>query len=315
MEVASENRTVNQVEEKIILTLLYYDIFNYPLKAEEVFRFLGTDHIDLADIKRELKGLKRKKLIFQFGDFFSVQNSEVNAVRRSRGNDFAARSLPLARRKANLISKFPFVRAVMASGSLAKGYMDQNSDLDFFIITEPGRLWIARTLLVMYKRLFLFNSHKHFCVNYFIDSNHLEIEEKNLFTATELATIIPLYGREFYYDLQKANSWISTLFPNYSSLPADNVALSKDGFIQRISEGLLNLLAPARLENFFMKLTLRRWNRVYRKKYADADFQVAFKSKEYASKNHPNHYQRKVEDLYLQKVSAFHVKIESTWDV
>jgi hypothetical protein len=313
MEVVSENRTVSHLEEKIILTLLYYDIFSYPLKVDEVFRFLGTNHIDLTDIKKELKGLKRKKLVFQFGDFFSVQNSEVNVVRRLRGNDFANRSLPLAKRRARLIARFPFVRAVMASGSLAKGYMDQNSDLDFFIVTEPGRLWIARTLLVMYKRLFLFNSHKHFCVNYFIDSDHLEIEEKNLFTATELATVIPLYGGEYYDELQRANKWITSLFPNYHALTTTDVPPSNRGLIKKIAEKFLSVLGGDKLERFFKRLTLRRWNKIYRKQFGDSDFQIAFKSKDYASKNHPNHYQRKVEDLYFRKVGAFQVKLESNW--
>ena len=94
--------------------------------------------------------------------------------------------------------------------------MDEKSDLDFFIITAPKRLWIARTLLVMYKRFFLFNSHKYFCVNYFVDEDHLEIEEKNLFTATELATVIPLYGQVHYTNLLKANPWLKRFFPNYT---------------------------------------------------------------------------------------------------
>lgn len=57
MEVISENRTASHVERRIILTPLYYDIFSYPLKAEEIFRFLGTGHIDQEDIKKELKGV------------------------------------------------------------------------------------------------------------------------------------------------------------------------------------------------------------------------------------------------------------------
>src|SRR5690606_3777846 len=104
-----------------------------------------------------------------------------------RGNLMANKFSDIARKKAKLISQFPFVRGVMASGSLSKGYADEKSDIDFFIITIPNRLWIARTLLVLYKRIFLLNSHKFFCVNYFVDEKHLGIEEKNLFTATELA--------------------------------------------------------------------------------------------------------------------------------
>ena len=76
------------------------------------------------------------------------------------------------------ISKFPYVRAILLSGSISKGYMDKDSDVDYFIITQPNRLWVTRLLLMLFKKIFLFNSRKVFCINYFVDSEKLEIEEK-----------------------------------------------------------------------------------------------------------------------------------------
>jgi hypothetical protein len=97
MQIVSEPRSISLVEERIILTLLYFDVFNYPLKAEEVFRFLGTNHLTESDVKRDLIELKRKKIIYQFDELFSIQNSEFNAVRRVRGNSQAEKYLPLAK--------------------------------------------------------------------------------------------------------------------------------------------------------------------------------------------------------------------------
>jgi len=313
MAVVPKTKTLSTVEEKIILTLIYYDIFNYPLKPGEVFRFLGTNHVTETVIEKELVNLRKRGLVYQFGHFFWIQNNENNALRRMRGNDLAEKLLPLARRQARLIARFPFVRGVMASGSFSKGYMDQKSDLDFFIITEPKRLWIARTLLVFYKRLFLFNSHKYFCVNYFVDSEHLMIEEKNLFTATELATLIPLSGASLYLKLQEANAWITNMFPNYGPRPVSGVEEQAQSWFKSLLEKVIDVVAPARLERFFKNLTLRRWQRVYGSGYSAADFHVAFKTKDYVSKTHPNHYQKKVERMYTDKVNAFQANLESTW--
>jgi hypothetical protein len=313
MAAVSETQTLTAVEEKIILTLIYYDIFNYPLKAAEVFRFLGTNHVTEEVIEKELVNLRKRGLVFQFGHFFSIQNNEHNALKRMRGNDLAEKLQPIAQRQARLIARFPFVRGVMASGSFSKGYMDQKSDLDFFIITEPRRLWIARTLLVFYKRLFLFNSHKYFCVNYFVDSEHLMIEEKNLFTATELATLIPLSGASLYLRLQQANAWIKHMFPNYGPRPVNGVEESARGWFKGLFEKLINLVAPTQLERFFQYITLRRWLKRYGNNLSAADFHIAFKTKDYVSKNHPNHYQKKIERLYADKVSAFQARLEPTW--
>ena len=289
----------------VLKTLLYYDIFNYPLKCKEVFNFLGTNSITEADVQHTLEMLVKDVVVFRFNDLYSIQPNESNIYRRLTGNKEAEKYLSIARKKATLISKFPFVRAVLASGSLSKGYMDERSDIDFFIITAPKRLWIARTLLVMYKRLFLGGSHKHFCVNYFVDEDHLEIEEKNLFTATELATVLPLYGAEQYTQLIKTNNWLKGFFPNYAARHIENVPGSTLRGFKRVLEALINRCFGTHIESYFRNLTMKRWKRLYEKDYAKADFDIAFKSKIYASKNHPRHFQRTIMERYAEKVKLF----------
>lgn len=303
----------NTTTKDVLCTLLYYDIFNYPLKKQEIIRFLRSSPENEQCINDALQRLKAERLVFQFGELFSVQNNEGHVTRRILGNREAEKFMAIAKKRAKLIARFPFVRAVMASGSLSKGFMDKNSDLDFFIVTAPGGLWIARTLLVLYKRIFMFNSHKRFCVNYFVDTEHLEIEEKNLFTATELATLIPLYGREFYSQLLDRNEWLLNFFPNYSGASLQSVPVGNVGRPKRVLETILNGSLGRKLNEFFMNISLRRWKRIYEKKYATADFQVAFKTKQYASKNHPNHYQQKIRDLYTAKLENFKVTLEVKW--
>lgn len=309
------DRILNAVDEQIIRTLLYYDIFNYPLTSKEIFRFLGTKHQDELSLTTSLQGLCERQIIYRFKNLYGLKNSSSLAERRLKGNNEAEKYLQLAKKKGNFISKFPFVRAVLASGSLSKGYMDENSDLDFFIVTEPNRLWIARTLLVMYKRLFLFNSHKYFCVNYFVDENHLEIEEKNLFTATELATVIPLYGSKQYENLHRENGWLKAYFPNYSPRNTKDVPVTKSGWIQGMFEKVLNTFFGKALEEYFQEKTLSRWRKQYEKNYSASDFKVAFKSKSYASKNHPRNFQRSVMEVYQEKLKSFGLNLDSSDNV
>jgi hypothetical protein len=293
------------VDEQIVRTLLYYDIFHYPLTTQEILRFLGLHQVDETAIVSRLDYLKQQNTVFQFDNFFTLHNDRAFVDRRIKGNKEAEKYLVLAQKKARFIGKFPFVRAVLASGSLSKGYMDNHSDLDFFVITAPGRLWIARTLLVMYKRLFLFNSHKYFCVNYFLDEDHLEIEEKNLFTATELATVIPLYGGEHYRNLHKANAWLTGFFPNYMPRRIADVPLSRTSLLKSFMEKLLAFVLGNGAECYFQKTTLSHWVKRYKKSYSSSDFKVAFKSTSYASKNHPRNYQKKIIDLYSEKLTRF----------
>jgi hypothetical protein len=222
--------------------------------------------------------------------------------------------MEIASKQAMLIQRFPFVKSVMASGSLSKGYMDDSCDLDFFIVTQHQRLWIARTLLVLYKRIFLGNSHKFFCVNYFVDEGNLEIEEKNIYTATELVTLIPLTGTEHHEKLLRANKWVLNYLPNAKTnkpLVSDQYEKSK---LKAVLELALNFIFPRFVNSIFMKLTLRRWKKLYFDKYSKEDFNVAFKTKTDVSKNHPNYYQKKVMNLYHTKVKRFVTDNNLSWE-
>ncbi len=301
------------LSKSILKTLLYFDIFQYPLTATEILKHLTTNHVGHEDVSIELTKLAEQSIIFPISGFFSIQNDLALAARRMKGNQLALQSLSLAKRKAMLISKFPFVQAVMASGSLSKDYMDEHSDLDFFVITKPNRLWIARMLLVLYKKIWLFNSHKYFCINYYVDEHHLEIEEKNIFTATELATLIPLYGKEHYTQLMVANNWIKKYLPNHAPRPLAYVPACEPSWIKRKIEGVINLIGVNRWERFFMNLLAKRWEVRYKPAYSEPDFEVAFKTKAYVSKGHPNNHQRKVLDIYQKKLDAFGARLNINW--
>jgi hypothetical protein len=193
--------------------------------------------------------------------------------------------------------------------------MDEKSDLDFFIVTSPGRLWIARTIIVMFKRLIFFNSHKYFCCNYFIDYDHLEITEKNLFTATELVTLIPLYGHRIYQKMISENQWATKFFPNHKLKPTDTTLEISPGSLKMTIENFLKYKIWDRVEKYFMKITLDRWCRLYQDKYHADDFNIAFTSNEHVSKNHPNHFQKKVLKSFDEKLKKydqqFHINLVS----
>ena len=293
---------ITALQQHVLRTLLYYDIFDYPLNAGEVFRFLGTNSVNEQDVAQALEDLSKQQHVHRYDNFYSARPVPSFVARRAKGNTLAVKLLPLAQRKANIIARFPFVRGVFVSGSMAKDYMEEKSDIDFFIVTRPGRLWIARTLLVLYKRLFLANSHKYFCVNYFISEDQLEIEDKNIFTATELATVLPLYGKGQYQSLIQRNAWIKERFPNFKPRAVESVRDGTASGIKKAIEGFINVLAVQWLERFCRSITRQRWRRLYRQKYAQADFDVAFRSTAYVSKNHPQHFQRKVIALYNEKL-------------
>jgi hypothetical protein len=202
----------------------------------------------------------------------------------------------------------------MISGSLSKDYADDRTDIDFFIITAPRRLWVARMLLVLFKRIFLLNSHKFFCVNYFVDEEHLEIEEKNLFTATELSTLLPIHGSELYHRFFGCNAWVREILPHTrEKIMKGGPGRDVNGLLKRLMENALSSNIGYWLEEKFMRLTQLRWRRRYGKRLSSDDFAIAFKSKDYVSKNHPDNFQRKVMERYQLKLEEFALRHSLRW--
>ena len=174
---------MNDIEP--LKAILYFSIFKYPINKEEVFDFAQTT--THHDLEKQLDFLTQEGVIHKLDHYYSSKNDLSLVERRLKGNEMAKKIMPKANRVARLIAKLPYIDSVSLSGALSKGYFDDDGDIDFFIITKPNRLWIARTLMILYKKIVLLNSKKYFCVNYFITSNHLQIQEQNRFTATELS--------------------------------------------------------------------------------------------------------------------------------
>jgi hypothetical protein len=199
------------------------------------------------------------------------------------------------------------VRGVFLSGSISKGYLDEKADIDYFIITEHNRLWIARIFLVFFKKLFLLNSYKFFCINYFISTENLEIEEKNIYTAIELATLIPTYGANIYNSLYNANQWIKQYVPNYPKRDVSNVPQSRKKISQTIIETLLNNRFGDYIDNKVMGLFIK----FDEKHYGTLDketFKLAFKTRKNVSKHHPNYFQKRVLESLHKKLEQLELK-------
>lgn len=284
--------------------MLYYDIFSYPLTLEEIHNYLGTNHIANEDLKSELSNLCKIGFVFERQKYYMLEDNELLINKRLEGNRLAEKKMKTAIKISRFISKFPFIRAVMLSGSISKGYMEADADIDYFIVTHPNRVWLSRLLLMTFKKIFLLNSKKIFCINYLVDSEKLEIEEKNIFTATELITLVPTYGLELYDELYDKNIWIKQYYPNFPKRNTQDILNSNDGFFKSISEKFLWNKLGDRLDDFSMSL-FEKFNRKRYKNYNPEEFKIAFKSSKKESKHHPRFFQKKVLVEFGKKIQNF----------
>ena len=302
MEISHHTRTIT-----ILQALAYYDVFNFPLNFEEILRY--SHFSKKEDLLDQLSSLIDQNIIFKLDEFYALRNDKLLAVQR-KADDLRAKEYEIqAYKKSMLIGKFPYVKGVFISGSLSKGTMGEDGDIDYFIVTTPNRLWIARTLLILYKKIFLLNSRKYFCINYLIDEDTLEIEQKNRFTATELITLLPMINTKLYANLLKSNDWVNEFY----SQPTDKFFEAMDveqSIFQKLAEPILNTKFGDLMDDFFMNITLTRWKNKFHNMNSE-DFKIALTTTKRVSKHHPSHFQKRVLKEYQDRMDKLDILILS----
>lgn len=292
----------NHMRDDFLKTLLYFDVFRYPLSVQELIYYAGVPAEKAEEAKSLLSEMVKGGWISQHKQFLFIGPDQSVVDRRIKGNQRANRRMKTARRYSRIISWFPYVRGVFLSGSISKGVLGENDDIDYFIVTDPGRIWIARSLLTIFKKVFLLNSYKNFCINYFIDTNHLSIRERNRFTATELLFLLPMHNLPLYNELIRMNGWAKNYYPVFRQ--KDSHAFYAAPLMKRFLEWLFNNGLGDRLDNFLMMLSRKYIRKKYRSLDDDA-FNNCFLLDKQELRYLPNRYQFTVLQKFGASLSAF----------
>ena len=104
------------------------------------------------------------------------------------------------------------VTGALAMDNIADG------DIDYMVVTEPGRLWLCRALVVGLVKTAALRGTE-LCPNYFVSERALVLTEHNLFTAHEVTQMVPLSGMATYQQMRDLNRWTDTFLPNASGSP------------------------------------------------------------------------------------------------
>jgi hypothetical protein len=293
---------LNKIRYDTLKTLAYFDFFNYPLTRDDIQSFL-PQRCNQPVIDEMLAVLVSENIIFKLEDFYSLQNDPSLAKIRREGNQRAEKKLAIARKVAKVLSHCPYVETIAVSGSLSKHFADEKADIDFFIITSANRLWIARTCMHLIKKISYIAGKQHwFCMNYYVDELGLDIPEKNIFTAMEITTLLPMQGTNHFKKFIEANTWIHNYFPAHI-ISTGNAPEIKRGFIRNCFEKIFNTRLGDVTDKWLMNITEKRWKKKASEgRVNDHDDIMRMMINRHFSKQDPKIFQAKVIQQYENKV-------------
>ncbi|MFN8472658.1 MAG: glycosyltransferase family 1 protein [Anaerolineae bacterium] len=248
----------------ILKTLLYADIFDFPLLETEIAHYLIETQATTEAVHAALTAdlWLAERVAFREGFYCLKGREDIIAQRRDR--DRAAAALwPAAQRWGRRLAYLPFIRSVIVTGALAAGNPAPRDDIDYLIITAPGRLWLARALCTTAVRLAKMGRQR-LCPNYLLAETRLALDEHNLFTARELAQMRPVYGSGVHQRMRVANDWTDAYLPQAHLAPqatANDELGPVTATLKGASERLLGGRWGARVESWIQRRKIAQLKR------------------------------------------------------
>lgn len=238
----------------------FFAIFNLPLQAEKVQRYLSLN----ATAEEVEKAIVESGLFMAGpeGYVFKKHDSEINRNCRE------ALRLLEDKVEANkgIFRHLPFVRFVAVCNNLSFGVSRNGSDIDLFVITRKDRIFTARFIMTIIFHLLGIRRHKdrisgRFCLSFFVTEDNLNLTpiriENDIYLDYWLVSLRPVYG-DMMSELRNANHTTFRKFPNNKS---EIVATGGKSLLKRMTERFLNRRLGNVLEDILKKIQISRYKK------------------------------------------------------
>jgi len=260
------------LKDSILKTIAYFDLFDFPLTAEEIKEYLYdySKPLHIKEIKGTLDEMIEDDEIEEIKEHFVLKGRrEIIETRKAR--KFIAEKLwTRTKLYGRYIRAVPFVRMIAVCNNLAYDNPSEESDIDLFIVIKPRRMWIARLIISLILQFYGVRRHGNkvvgrFCLSFFVTTNKLnmqplQIKPKDPYLAYWTKLLSPIYGEEIYEEFKKENElWIGEKYGlRFADDSKKHMYVDKVGGIKKFFEFLLGGLFGNLIEGFLKKSFKKR---------------------------------------------------------
>lgn len=264
---------MSSLSKKIITTIAYYDVLDYPMTSFEIWKHMmnsegersedvQTDEVRLSDVIKELDGDVLRKRVQEHLGYYVLSGRQALVGKRIARNKISQHKMKIIRRVVRWLRFLPYVRMAAVTGTVAQKNADGGSDLDLLIVIRHGRIFIGRTIVTFFIHIIGKRRHgkkitNRVCLNCFLTDRSLEIGLKDVFSASEYSFMLPLFGWKTYEEFVSANEWIQE-FKNCMPARLPNYHTMADSTFSRTVRGVLEWFLNIKIFDFLEK-KLEKW--------------------------------------------------------
>jgi len=266
------------LRKKILVTLAYFDIFEFPLTLMELRRYLWKDNVSLRELLEILDEMIRdQKLETKNGFYFLPKRLSIIEIRAKR-YEISQKKWRRVKKYLFILRRLPFIKLIFVCNKLSYNNADTASDIDLLIITRKNRIWLARLLAVLVLGFLRIRRHgkkirDRFCLSFYLAENSLDLSplsqgEEDIHFFYWLYQLRPIVGGlGVYARFIEANSWLEKYLPTYKKFSRDFV-FKKIGEVSRtkeLIESIIDFCFGDQLEKISRFLQLLRMKRTSKK--------------------------------------------------
>lgn len=287
--MGSSEKFASNATDVIVKTLLYSDIFDFPLSEEEIWKYLICEKkVSQKHFTKRIK--KINSVVFRKNNYLFTTERESIVKKRLRRIKESKIKLEIARKIISKLFLVPTVVFIGISGNLSMLNSEKKDDIDIFVIVKRNKIWITRFLLIailkfmgVYRKRGEKVVSNKFCLNMLIDETNLKLSSdfQSLYTAHEVCQLMPIRERgEVYKKFIESNSWTSNYLPNIKDeIKKRKIEDHRDGLLENLFS--VFLLTPF-LEFFARAFQLRLINKNITSETVGNHF-LAFHPRDYKS--------------------------------
>lgn len=266
------------LKDRILLTLKFFDLQDYPLTVLELQSFLLPEFLELKnlidenwEIKDNLKiSQKIQKVLLieivncldtecafeaeNYRGFYFLRGRTQIAEERWKNYLFAIFREKRINRFIKFVKFLPFIWGVAVGGSQAMGHQNKSSDIDLFVITDSGFLGMARIFLTAFFQVFGVRRHdkkiaNRFCLNHYLGEGNVSSAGRDMYNAMEYLRLRPIvYEMNVSKFLAGEFEWVKNYFPNFQVFNIDSS--ERQPFVQKWFEQIFRNKIGRKIEDF-----------------------------------------------------------------
>ena len=217
------NNTPNNLYQEIIKTVAYFDIFDYPLTAVEVHKWLYSP-VEKFSLLQVMVALEQVAGVEEKFGFYFISGHASNITVRLDRYSIAEKKFRIALRFARWIRHLAFVKMIAVCNNVGYNNGTTKSDIDYFIVVDRGRIWWSRLAITLIATALRLRRHgsrfiDRICLSFYISEDHLNLSDISLkpydpYLAYWFATLAPIFDDGIYQKFMAENSWLKTYLPN-----------------------------------------------------------------------------------------------------